>query len=205
MQQVFDSTGPGTETAKKLMALIETHAKTGQELKWTVHEKGHAVFKKALQLLYSSGRVTTAVNRNMGKQQVFYANSTMNLSVVDYHRKRVGMKLAPQPPLINNVSLTQTWGTLNFVSETHVSLTQLREQGEDNTYSRTRGHVASNLLGRAGVLTIGSYALPEVISLGAAGWVATVAGVVVSNKPGSSKKVIENTADVMNDMFSYVK
>jgi hypothetical protein len=205
MQQVFDSSGTGTESAKKLMALIETHARQGRQLKWTIHEKGHAVFKKALQSLCNNGRLTPAMHKNLAKQEVFYANPTLNLSVIDHYRKKAGMQLAAQTPLMNNISLTQTWGTLNFISETHISYTQLKEQGENGSFNRTKGHIAANLCGRAAVLSVGSYALPQAISLGAIGWVATIAGVLVSNKPGSNQRVIENTADVINNIYTRAK
>jgi hypothetical protein len=205
MQQVFDSSGTGTQTSKKLMALIETQAKQGQALKWTIHEKGHAVFKKALQTLSNSGRLTPSLRQGLAKQQVFYANSTLNLSVVDHYRKKVGMQLAPQPPLLNNVSLAQTWGSLNFISESMVSYTQLKEQGENGYFNRTPGHIAANVFGRAAALSAGSYALPQAISLGAAGWAATISGLVVSNRPGSNSKIIESFADVVNDIRSSIQ
>lgn len=205
MRQVFDSSGTGTEAAMKLTALIEAEAKKGTELNWTVHEKGHALFKRALQNLTNSGRCKGAVQRNLAKHRVFYANPTMNLSLVDHYRKKAGMKLAPNHTLINNASIEQTWANFNFISETHISLRQISEQGQSDAFGRTSGHIASNILTRTAVATVGSYAVPKAITLGAAGWAASLIGIAVSNRPKSNHKVIENTADIMNDAFNFGK
>lgn len=205
MRQVFDSSGTGTEAAMKLTALIEAEAKKGTELNWTVHEKGHALFKRALQNLTNSGRCKGAVQTNLAKQRVFYANPTMNLSIVDHYRKKAGMQLAPNHTLINNASIEQTWVTFNFISETHISLRQISEQGQNDALGRSTGHIASNILTRSAVATVGSYAVPKALTLGATGWAASLIGIAVSNRPKSNHKVIESTADIMNDAFNFGK
>jgi hypothetical protein len=203
-RQFFDTSNVrgGTEVAKKLAQLIQIEAKHDKETCWTLHEKGHAVFKRALQLALAE--ISPADKTRLAKHKVFYANPTMNLSVIDRYRKQAGMQLAPQSPLMNNASLEQTWVTGNFISETHVSMRQLKEQGENGLTNVTSGNIAGNALAR-GLMAGASYGIPA--QLGAApvaGWVLTWGTIALSNMGGANQKIIENNADVLNHMKGFL-
>ncbi|WP_276678279.1 hypothetical protein [Thalassolituus oleivorans] len=203
-RQFFDTSNirGGTEVAKKLAQLIQIEAKHEKETCWTLHEKGHAVFKRALQLALSD--LSPADKSRLAKHKVFYANPTMNLSVIDHYRKHAGMQLAPQPPLLNNFSLEQTWVTGNFASETHVSMRQLKEQGENSSGNVTSGHIAANALAR-GLMVGTSYGLPaQFAAASVAGWALTWATIALSNMGGANQKIIESNADVLNHMKGLV-
>jgi len=199
-RQFFDTSNVrgGTEVAKKLAQLIQIEAKHDKETSWTLHEKGHAVFKRALQLALAE--ISPADKARLAKHKVFYANPTMNLSAIDRYRQQAGMQLAPQPPLMNNASLEQTWVTGNFISETHVSMRQLKEQGENGLTNVTSGHIAGNVLAR-GLMAGASYGLPaQLAAASVAGWALTWGTIALSNMGGANQKVIENNADVLNHM-----
>jgi len=167
-----------------------------------LHEKGHAVFKRALQLALAE--ISPADKTRLAKHKVFYANPTMNLSVIDRYRQQAGMQLAPQSPLMNNASLEQTWVTGNFISETHVSMRQLKEQGENGLTNVTSGHIAGNVLAR-GLMAGASYGLPaQLAAAPVAGWALTWATIALSNMGGANQKIIESNADVLNHMKGFV-
>ncbi len=203
-RQFFDTSNirGGTEVAKKLAQLVQIEAKHEKEICWTLHEKGHAVFKRALQLALAE--ISPADKARLAKHKVFYANPTMNLSVIDRYRQQAGMQLAPQPPLLNNFSLEQTWVTGNFASETHVSMRQLKEQGENGLANVTSGHIAGNALAR-GLMVGTSYGLPaQFAAASVAGWVLTWGTIALSNMGGANQKIIENNADVLNHMKGFL-
>ncbi|WP_019601641.1 hypothetical protein [Teredinibacter turnerae] len=201
MRQFVDtsSIGGGTQGAQKLAKLIRLEAKKAKEVQWTLHEKGHAVFKQALSIALRE--MTTTEKSRLSKHKVFYANPTMNLNLIDSYRKEAGMQLAPQPPLLNNTSLEQTWVTGNFVSESVISYRQLKEQGENGLRNVTAGNIASNALTRLGILGIGSYAVPT-LGIGIAGWAVAWGTLVASNIGNPNHKVMENGADFFNHVFN---
>lgn len=206
MRQVADARGigGGTEAAHQLAALIEQQVAKGKTIDWTVHERGHAVFKRALKILSKKG-LPSNVQSNFENQRVFYANPTMNLSDVDSIRKKMGFKLGPNPPLINPLSIEQTWVTGNAISETHISCRQLKEQGRNDNRGVSSGHIAANAAGRVGLTALSSLAVPASVSAATVGWGLTWMGIAASNGTTGNQKVIENAADVLNDTFSKFK
>ncbi|WP_339073879.1 hypothetical protein [Teredinibacter turnerae] len=201
MRQFVDtsSVGGGTQTAKQLAQLIKLEAKKDKEVHWTLHEKGHAVFKQALRIALQD--LSSMDKSRLSKHKVFYANPTMNLNLIDRYRKKAGMQLAPQPPLLNNTSLEQTWVTGNFVSESIISYRQLKEQGENGLRNVTAGNIASNALTRLGMLGIGSYAVPA-MGVGIAGWTVAWGTLIASNLGSPNQKILENGADFFNHVFN---
>ncbi|WP_028886283.1 hypothetical protein [Teredinibacter turnerae] len=203
MRQFVDtsSVGGGTQTANKLAQLIKLEAKKDKEVYWTLHEKGHAVFKQALHIALQD--LSSMEKSRLSKHKVFYANPTMNLNLIDSYRKKAGMQLAPQPSLLNNTSLEQTWVTGNFLSESIVSYRQLKEQGENGLRNVTAGNIASNALTRLGMLGIGSYAVPA-MGVGVAGWAVAWGTLVASNLGRPNQKIMENGADFFNHLFNRI-
>lgn len=201
MRQFVDtsSVGGGTQTAKQLAQLIKLEAKKDKEVHWTLHEKGHAVFKQALSIALQD--LSSMDKSRLSKHKVFYANPTMNLNLIDSYRKKAGMQLAPQPPLLNNTSLEQTWVTGNFLSESIISYRQLKEQGANGLRNVTAGNIASNALTRLGMLGFGSYAVPA-FGVGVAGWAVAWGSLVASNIGKPNQKVMENGADFFNHIFN---
>ncbi|WP_185230984.1 hypothetical protein [Teredinibacter franksiae] len=201
MRQFVDtsSVSGGTQTAKKLAQLIKLEAKKDKDTCWTLHEKGHAVFKQALNIVLQD--LTATEKSRLAKHKVFYANPTMNLSLIDHYRKKAGMQLAPQPPLLNNTSLEQTWVTGNFVSESIVSYRQLKEQGENGLRNVTPGHIVNNALTRAGMLGAGSYGIPT-LGVSIAAWAVAWGTLIASNSGNPNQKVMESGADFFDHVFN---
>ncbi|WP_297533861.1 hypothetical protein [Thalassolituus sp.] len=201
-REVFDAsivnTKGGSENAKKLAQIIRIEARAGKELNWTLHEKGHALFKRALQIALKE--LSPKEIENLGKQKVFYANPTMNLSVIDHYRKKAGMQLAPQRPLMNELNLSQTWGTGNAISEIHVSARQMKEQGENGLRNLTPGQLTATGFKRTMMAAVGAspYLIPEAaLSVQAVSFATGWAALVMSNF-GANSKVIENGGDMID-------
>jgi len=204
-QALRDGSGIGaSQAAQKLADALTLTANRGNDTCWTVHERGHSTFKRALKLLAGRGV-------NLSNQTVFYANPTENIELVDRYRKKTGMKLAARPMLINDISLRQTWLSGNAFSASAVSLQHIKEQGEDGNLGRTKVDETSRFLSRMAVPA--TLATPPVIAmggaLGLAGWTITAAlwslsaiAVVGSNiRPGANAKVIENTPQAIRHLL----
>jgi hypothetical protein len=208
-REVFDAsivnTKGGSENAKKLAQIIRIEARAGKELNWTLHEKGHALFKRALQIALKE--LSPKEIENLGKQKVFYANPTMNLSVIDHYRKKAGMQLAPQRPLMNELNLSQTWGTGNAVSEIHVSARQMKEQGENGLRNLTPGQLTATGFKRTMMAAVGAspYLVPEAaLSTQAVSFATGWAALVISNF-GANSKVIENGGDMIDHTINQLR
>ncbi|VAW60674.1 hypothetical protein MNBD_GAMMA10-1639, partial [hydrothermal vent metagenome] len=108
-----DSSGiaGGTQAAKKLAAVIEIAAREKRAINWTIHERGCAIFKQALRLVNPSPQY------DYSTQTVFYANSLVNVELIDQHRERLGMKLSAGGALVNGFSVHQGLVAGNWVSE----------------------------------------------------------------------------------------
>ena len=208
-REVFDAsivnTKGGSENAKKLAQIIRIEARVGKELNWTLHEKGHALFKRALQIALKE--LSPKEIENLGKQKVFYANPTMNLSVIDHYRKKAGMQLAPQRPLMNELNLSQTWGTGNAISEIHVSARQMKEQGENGLRNLTPGQLTATGFKRTMMAAVGAspYLIPEAaLSVQAVSFATGWAALVMSNF-GANSKVIENGGDMIDHAINQLR
>jgi hypothetical protein len=208
-REVFDASvvNPkgGSENAKKLAQVIRIEARAGKELNWTLHEKGHALFKRALQIALKE--LSPKEIENLGKQKIFYANPTMNLSVIDHYRKKAGMQLAPQRPLMNELNLSQTWITGNAVSEVLVSKKQMKEQGENGLRNLTPGQLTATGFKRTMMAAVGAspYLVPEAaLSAQAVSFATGWAALVISNF-GANAKVIENGGDMIDHAINKFK
>lgn len=184
--------GKGTQAARKLAALIVKLSKSEKDHCWTVHERGHALFKRALALALKTGA------ESMQKHQVFYANPTENITLVDNYRKKAGMQLAPKPMLINDMSLHQAWLTGNVLTDYMVSMRHLAEQGASADFKRTKADIGISLVKR---LTLaGSFSLPGLV--GAPAWGAGILALALSQCSSQNKKVITGWEDILRNTFS---
>ena len=188
----------GTQTARKLAAVIKSIHREGKEINWTVHGSGNAIFKQALKIASNKMGVAGA-----SKQTVFYANSTINLDWVDYHRRKAGMTLSHNAPLMNDFSLLQSVVAGNAISETLVSLRQISETRARGVKSSTSyGKVTTRALGRTGVAAI-CIGLPEFglgydKILGAVSWALGAITIAVSATPKINNRIIEGPSDVID-------
>ena len=196
----------GSQSAHKLCALIETHRHT--PINWTIHEQGAAVFMKALQITKDRNI------RDLSAHRVFYANATVNISRLDRLRQDVGMQLTEKNAMLqNDLSLSQSLLTGNYISQVGLTLTQRAEQGasrDTNTRSSDIGTMVWDKVGKpvtpavmATAITSGT--LPPWYAL-LFGWSVFAFQVAVASTPGANKYPItefKDTAAVALERLGY--